>query len=115
MFNLPNGKATPSQVLLPLCLVAFVLFVSLCAQFFQNMRDRDGLHQVRVQQEKPYEDAQHLQDQLNALAVGTKQLADKGDKDAKAIIERMNKIGIQVRSPGMQAPMGMGRPGGPAA
>src|SRR5262249_19826858 len=105
MFNLPNGKATPSQILFPVMVLAIVVFVSMGIQFFQFMRDRNELHQARMQQEKAFEDASHLADQLNALAIGTKELADKGDKDAKGIIERMNKLGIDVKlPPGAQVP-----------
>ena len=115
MFNVTNGKVTPSQILMPVTVLAFVVFVLLGAQFFQNMRDRDGLHQAKMQQEKAFEDAMHVQEQLNALAVGTKQLADKGDKDAKAIIDRMNKLGIKVNAPpGAGMPMGNRAPAGRA-
>lgn len=122
MLNLPNGKVTLSQVLLPIAILGFVVVVFLGFQLTQIMRDRGNMHSAMAQQQKPLEDAMHVQDQLNALAIGTQKLADKGDKDAKGIIERMNKLGIKVNvnGPGMppasspgRAPMGAAPKGAP--
>jgi hypothetical protein len=99
MFSLPNGKVTIAQVLLPVSLVAFVMFLSLAFQFTQVKAARDDMHQAMSQQDKPLEEVQKVQNQLNALAIGTKNLADAGDPNAKAIIDRMNKLGITVKSP----------------
>src|ERR1700761_6583237 len=99
MFSLPNGKVTAAQILLPISLVSFVVFLFLAFQFTQVMRDRDAMHQALAQQDKPMEDVTKLQNQLNALAIGTQRLADGGNKDAKAIIDRMNKLGISVNMP----------------
>jgi hypothetical protein len=99
MFSLPNGKVTAAQILLPVSLVAFVVFLFLAFQFTQIMKDRDAMHQALSQQDKPIEDVQKLQTQLKALAIGTQRLAENGDKDAKGIIDRMNKLGIQVNMP----------------
>jgi len=40
-----------------------------------------------------------FRNQVNALAIGTKNLADNGDSNAKAIIDRMSKLGITVKMP----------------
>jgi len=99
MFNLPNGKVTVAQILLPVSLVAFVLFLLLAFEFTQVMRDRSAMRQAMAQQDKPVEEVQRVQTQLNALAIGTQKLADNGDSNAKGIIERMNKLGITVKMP----------------
>ncbi len=96
MFSLPNGKMTIGQVLFPVSIVAFVMFLMLGFQLTQIMRDRDAMHQAREQQDKPLDEAKKVQNQLTALAVGTKKLSDKGDVNAKGIIDRMKKIGITV-------------------
>jgi hypothetical protein len=106
MLNLPNGKVTTTQVLLPVALIALVLFIMLSFEFTQIMRDRSGMRQALVQQENAFEQAVRTQNQVNALAVGTQRLADKGNKGAKAIIERMNKLGIMVNLPGAQPAAG---------
>src|ERR1700677_2559226 len=107
MFNLPNGKVTIAQILLPVSLIGFVVFLMLAFEFTQIMRDRNAMRQAMTQQEKPLEDVQRVQTQLNALAIGTQKLADNGDSNAKGIIDRMNKLGITVKMP----PLG----GAPAA
>jgi len=104
MLNIPNGKVTITQVLLPLSLVAFVLCLWLAFELTQILHERDALHQASAQQEKPLEDVQHLQTQLSALANGTIGLAEKGDKNAKAIVERMKQMGLlNPNAPGTPA------------
>ncbi|MGE3623956.1 MAG: hypothetical protein AB7H77_08830 [Bdellovibrionales bacterium] len=106
MFNLPNGKITPAQILFPVALVAFVVFLMLGFQLTQIMRDRQSMNEAMAAQEKPIEEVRKVQEQLNALAIGTQKLADNGNKPAKAIIERMNQMGITVNpnAPGAAAP-----------
>lgn len=99
MSSTKNGGFTASQVLLPLSLVALVVFLGTAFQTTQVFRDRGTLHQVKSQQDKPLEDTRRLQAQLDALAVGTLKLADQGDKNAQAIIERLKKLGITVAPP----------------
>jgi hypothetical protein len=95
MFSIvPNGKITVAQILLPTTLVAFALFLMLSFQMTQVLRDRDALHQAKAQQEKPLEDAQKVQTQLDALVKGTQNLAEKGDKKAKGIVDKLIKLGV---------------------
>jgi cell division protein FtsB len=91
-----NNTVSPCQILLPVLLVALVLFVSLGFQGVQIMRDRDSLHQFISQQDKPLEDSRKVQAQMTALALGAKKLADGGDKNAAAIIARLQQLGITV-------------------
>jgi hypothetical protein len=109
MLNLPNGKITPAQILMPVGILSLVVFVFLGFQFVEILHDRQNMHQAMEQQQQPLTDALKVQQQLNALAIGTQKLADKGDKDAEAIIQRMNKLGIKVNA---NAP---GLPPGPPA
>ena len=96
----PNNSVSPCEILLPVALVAFVLFLSLGFQGIQVLRDRDALHQFISQQDKPLEDSRKIQAQVSALALGTKKLADSGDRNAIGIIERMQKLGVTVGGPG---------------
>jgi hypothetical protein len=91
-----NNSVSSCEILLPVLLVAFVLFLSLSFQTMQIMRDREALHQFVSQQDKPLEDSRKIQAQVSALALGTKRLADGGDKNAIAIIDRLQKLGISV-------------------
>src|ERR1700722_15648666 len=94
-----DAKLTLSQILLPLALVSFTLFLLLAFQTMQSLRDRDTLHQAKTQQDKPFEEVQKLQSQLSALALGTKKLADGGDKGAEGIIAQLKQAGIVVGEP----------------
>lgn len=94
-----NNNFTAGQILFPIFLVALVLTISMGFQTYQIVRDRDALRVFISQQDKPVEDSRKLQAQLTALALGTKKLADGGDKSAIAIIARMQQAGITVGSP----------------
>lgn len=98
MANQTNPIST-CQILLPVALVAGVLFLTLGFQTMQIARDRGALHQMITQQDKPLEESRKVQAQLTALALGTKKLADGGDKNAEAIIARMQQLGISVGGP----------------
>lgn len=97
--SVENNSLSPSQLLVPVALVALVLFLSLAVQTMLVLRDREALHQALTQQEKPLEDSRKVQSQLTALVMGTKKLADGGDKNATAIIGRLQQLGINVGGP----------------
>lgn len=81
---------------LPILVLTLVVFLSLSFQTYQIMGDRDNLHHLIGQQDKPLEESHKLQMQLTALALGTKKLADGGNKFAAAIIEHMQQAGITI-------------------
>jgi hypothetical protein len=91
-----ESKVTAGQLIFPVSLIAFVVFIMLAFQTSQLLRERDALHAAKTQQDKPLVDSQKVQAQLDALALGTKKLADQGNKDAQAIIDRMKQAGITV-------------------
>lgn len=94
MSIIPNGKISTAQILLPLSLVAFTLFLMLGFQTTQIVADRAALQKGLADQEKPLEETKKVQQQVTALAQGTMQLAQKGNKSAKAIIDRMKQAGL---------------------
>jgi len=98
MFN-SNPKVSADQVLFPLCLVAFTLFVMLAFQTTQIVRERDALNQAMTQQTSAVEQSQKVEAQVNALATGTAQLAQKGDKNAEAVVTRMKQLGVTLGGP----------------
>lgn len=104
MASKDNFKITAGQLIFPVSLIAFVVFIMLAFQTSQLLRERDALHAAKAQQDKPVEESQKVQTQLDALAVGTKKLADQGNKSAETIIERMKQAGITVNgAPGAKA------------
>ena len=101
---------TAGQILLPIALIGLVVFISLAFQATQVFRDRGMLHQMKSQQDKPLEDTRRLQAQLTALAQGTLKLAQEGDKNAQAIIDRLKKAGVTVTPPKPEDKAGAGAP-----
>lgn len=97
-------QLTPKCLLLPILVVSFTFALQFAFQTTQIIRDRGLLHELKGQQEKSFEDSQRLQAQLNALLVGTQQLADQGNKNAKAITDKLKEAGIVVAPPAQQAP-----------
>lgn len=91
-------KVSAGQLIFPLSLTTFVVFLMLAFQTSQLLRDRDTLHFNKSMQEKPLQDVQKVQAQLDALAVGTRKLADHGNKNAQTIINRLKEMGITVNS-----------------
>lgn len=92
-------KISPCQILLPMSLTAFVLFGFLAFQASQIFLERQSLNQARSQQDKPLEETRKIQAQFSALAIGTKKLAENGDKNAAAIVNRLKQAGIGFTEP----------------
>ena len=105
-----NGKVTIAQLLIPVSLTAFVLFLVLAFQVTQIMRDHTVLSNTKTEQQKPLDQATKVQSQLEALALGTKKLAQGGDKNAQAIVAKLEQAGISIGGP-----QGAGAPPAPPA
>jgi hypothetical protein len=89
-------RVTVKNLLVPISLMSLTMLLVLAFQTMQILRDRDALNNARGQQEKAFEDSQRLQGQLNALLLGTKKLADEGNKDAVGIVDKLKTLGIQI-------------------
>jgi len=105
-----SDKITATQLLFPLSMLSLVVVVFLGFQTTLLMTDRAALSQAHMAQDKPLEQALKVKEQANVLAVGTKKLADGGNKDAQNIIAQLKKMGIEVQD---QAPASA--PAAPAA
>jgi hypothetical protein len=87
-----------SVTLLAVGLLVFTLF-----QLTQILQDGSNLSKAKAQVQKNLEEAtkavdegQKMQDQLNAVAIGTQKLADAGNANAKEIVAQMGKLGIKI-------------------
>jgi hypothetical protein len=96
-------RLTMTHLLFPISLMAFTLMLLFTFQSMQILRDRDVLHETKGSQEKAFEDSQRLTAQLNALLLGTQQLADQGDKNAKTIVDKLKELGITINTKNQQA------------
>ncbi len=114
-----DKSITTTHILVPIAVMAVTLLLLFAFQMTQIMRDRTNLQQAMAQQQRQVEDAQKLNTQFGGLVVGTRKLAEEGDKNAQLLIEQLKKIGvIPSERPGLppaQVPAAMGKapPAGP--
>lgn len=86
----------PGQILLPLTLVSCAVLGLLVFNTVQIVQSHETLKQVISQQDKPLEESKKIENQLTALALGTKRLADSGNGNAQGIVDAMQKAGITI-------------------
>ncbi len=103
MSNSKDAHVSTNEILFPVCLITFVVMAFLAFQTSLIMKDRDGLHDAIAQQNKPLEEANKVQTQFSALAMGTRKLAQSGDKEAAALVDRLKKAGIYFGDENQQA------------
>ena len=99
MSSSKDDTISTGQLLYPVAVLAFVVFGYFAFQTFAIIEEHNGLNYTKTQQEQPVEQAKKVQSQLDALAIGTLKLAEKGNKDAAAIIANLKKLGITVKEP----------------
>lgn len=100
MFDIKlEGRLTLAHLLLPISMITFTVMLLFAFQATQIMRDRNALQESKMQQQKAFEDSQRLQSQLNALLIGTKNLAQQGNPSAKVISDRLRQVGVFLDSP----------------
>lgn len=98
-----NEKITPSQVLLPVFLLALSMLVFLGFQTSLLVNDRTAISNNYAQQEKPLEQSAKIKAQLTALVSGTVKLAQSGNKNAQVITDQLKKSGLLQDKPQEQA------------
>ncbi len=89
-----NEKMTVSRLLPPLALLAGTMMLLFAFQMTQIVRDRDALMQTLGRLEKPMQESEKLNAQFGGLVVGTKKLAEEGDKSVQPLVERLKQIGV---------------------
>lgn len=88
-----------SQWLLPVLTLAVALTLFLAFHVQQVLREQANLKQVYAAQEQPLAQAKELQQRLDRLAVGTLRLAEDGNDNAKALVERLKQAGVTINPP----------------
>ena len=91
----PRGGETRGPFI-PMLLLALAVLVLLVFQTTQLYRTQDSLQQVWEGQQAPLEEAQRLRTQLDGIAAGTARLADRGNVNAKRVVEELRKRGITI-------------------
>ncbi len=108
--NEPTQKITISdadRVYIPLSFLALAFLFLMVYQSRQLHREEAQISRVKAQQEKLLEQGKKVQVQLDALAVGTLNLAQGGNANAQFIIEELERNGVSIRPP--QAEEGAGQ------
>ncbi len=86
--------------IVPMLLLAAAIFIEVVTRTFALFDNRSELSAFRDSQEKQYVTARDLQKQLEGVAADTARLADGGNKNAVAVIERLKEVGITVNPEG---------------
>ena len=104
--NQAPGTTTPAaakprqSAILPLMLLAIALTASLATQAIQLLRTNSALVNRDQALKKPYSDAQKVRGQFDALVKGTALLAERGNPNARKLLEALEKVGVNVRRKG---------------
>ena len=92
-------KSCTRFALLPLIIVALVLFLSQAFQTKLLLKDRELVRQTIADQAKPIEQGQKVESQLDALAAGILKLSKENNKSAQGIVDRLKQAGISIAPP----------------
>ena len=87
------GVASP---FVPLLMFALTITVWFAFQTVHLWRERETLATARSAQEKSVEDARKMRTTLDQLARGTAVLADKGNANAKLVVDELRRRGITI-------------------
>ncbi len=89
-------QAPGRSAFLPIVLLGLTLLVSTGYQTVQLAREEDALASLLAQQQQPLENSQKLRASLDAIAKQTQLLANKGNANARLIVEALNKRGVTI-------------------
>lgn len=92
-----NGRSRSPFV--PLLLVILTLGIMVGFQSIQLMRERQLLHSRIENQDAPLEEARKVRTQFEAVVKNTYQLAEQGNQNAAAVIERLKQAGVNINKP----------------
>ncbi len=87
---------------LPVLLLTAALIIWAVFQTVQLYKERQNLTQAFDNQEQLVVNGKKMRTQLDALASGTKRLADQGNANAQLIVQQLAKNGISI-NPNQQA------------
>ncbi|HEV8016489.1 MAG TPA: hypothetical protein VGP48_13205 [Stellaceae bacterium] len=80
-------------------ILAIAFFLTIAFQTYQLIREHSYLQATEDGQQAPLEQAAQVRQDAEALAGGTAALADKGNANAKQVVEIMRQQGITLRAP----------------
>ena len=97
----PDDLSAPRQhsVFIPVVIGLVALVGLLAFQAVELWQARGALKAQREAQNAPIEESQKLRQLLTTIASKTADLAQKGDPDAKALVDAYAKRGVQISAP----------------
>jgi hypothetical protein len=85
-----------------LALLALVILTQVVQGIHELVRltgQREDLQLMHASQDRALEEAKKVRAQLEALAGGTARLADQGNPNARALVEKLKTQGIGLKAP----------------
>jgi len=79
--------------------VVVAFFLTIAFQTYQLIRDHSNLENAQAGQQAPLEQALQMRQETEALAGDVAALADKGNANARQIVDGMRAQGITLRAP----------------
>ena len=79
--------------------LAVAFFFTIAFQTYQLIHERANLEAAQAGQQTPLEQAVQMRQETEGLAGDVAELADKGNANAKQIVEGMRNQGITLRAP----------------
>jgi methanogenic corrinoid protein MtbC1 len=85
-------------------ILAAAFFLAIAFQCYELINAHSGLETALLGQQAPLEQAVQMRQETEALASDMVALADKGNANAKQVIDVMKQQGITLRAPGEKSP-----------
>lgn len=99
-----TGDGTPrSLAVIALLIGLLTLLADQVSGVVRLTATREELTQAKASQEAPLEQAPRIEQQLDALASGTAELAAQGNPNAAAIVATLQAQGVSIKSPAAAA------------
>lgn len=98
--NMTSGAGKMQSLSLLLVILALIIWSAF--QTVQLNKERQNLKTAFDNQEALITNAKNMRAQLDALAAGTKRLADQGNANAQMIVQQLAESGISI-NPNQQA------------
>jgi hypothetical protein len=99
-----NGaRSSPASADLPLALLAVAFLLWLGFQTLELVRESQTLAAITRSQDAPLQDAARLRQAAESLAGDTAQLAESGNPGAKAVVDELAKLNVNLHPPAAPA------------
>lgn len=93
-----ESRLSPSSASIGVLCTAAAVVLVLGSNLVDIGRFHDAMTKTQVQQQVNLESASRAENQLDALAKGTKALADGGNPNAQAILGVLRQNGVQINA-----------------